>query len=203
MSLNTSLSDCSALDLNCAALFKIAKKNNLELPIPSVHVYLSGLIDLASDSIHQGYISKFVVGSPNKLKEVVDTSVNDKLPYVRPYRVSKYSGDFALTFNSILSTQTDIEFSAYCYSYAGYYSGKLGKKQESEVFGLLALKLDEYYPLLNIFYNHTRENPDFEVTDKDFLDFEKWFKNKHKIKDKKISFPKKIKQKKKNGLLLH
>jgi hypothetical protein len=163
------------LGLNCVALYKVAKLKGKSLPDERVHIYLAGLIDRFEKPSFE--MSKFVVGSIDELNKVVIANQGSFQPNAIPYLVSKYSGDYSTNYSAHISDIFNVSFPSACYSLAQYYGAKMGKKEESLIFGLLALNPEKYISLLSSYYSLLKED-DFEITDEDFQSFKKDLENK-------------------------
>jgi hypothetical protein len=193
--------ESSALGANCIALYKISKLDSLELPLPSLHVYLAGLVERLGNPAYQEKYSQYVVGTEKKLKEIVAKHESDPQPNSIPYLVARYSADFNTDWNAQLVVARDKEFPALCYSYAQFYSAKLGHRTESGLFGLMALSFGTCLELLGAYYQHMRGGPELEIDDQDFLEFKE---NYPEIANRvlRIVTPPKVRQKKEGKWLV-
>ena len=177
----SSFSENSTSDEKCLALFKIATEEGLDIPPPNVHMYLAQILEIPNNFKLQKTMSKYVVNSVEELNHIVEENRFSLYPNALPFLVSKMSGDFLTSYNSLISGgEKDVGFPAVCYSTAGFYGGKMGKREESQIFGLLAMDLDKYTNLLEKYHLRVRRDSNFNVDDNDFLEFKKRFMPKRK-----------------------
>ena len=171
-----SFSEDSTSDEKCLALFKIATEEGLDIPSPNVHIYLAQILEIPNNFRLQEIMSKYVVNSIEDLNHIVEENKSSLSPNALPFLVSKTSGDFFTSYNSLIGrNEKNIGFPTACYSAAGFYSGKMGKSEESQIFGLLAMDLDKYTNLLERYHSRIRMDSDFDVNDNDFREFKKRF----------------------------
>lgn len=192
-------SEISSGDEKCLALFKVAREEGVGLPVPSVHIYLAWILEMPNDGGLLKVMSEHAVSSSDELEKVVEENRNSISPNALPYLVGRASGDFATSYNSLMGESgRNVGFPAMCYSVAGFHGGKMGRREESQVFGLLALDLGRYIDLLKRYHSRVREDSDFEVTKEDCLAFKKYLGSEEKRVE--IVIPKK--KKKSGGLLI-
>ncbi|MBU0471111.1 MAG: hypothetical protein KKF89_02730 [Nanoarchaeota archaeon] len=189
-------------EINCVALYKVAKLHGIKLQEPRIHVYLSGVLQRVNDPSEQPIFSKFVVSSIDELASVEEKHQFDKFPNIVPYRYARSSGDFFINWNALVSEGRDYNFPSACYSVAEFHSKKIGYNEQSSIFGILALNTDQYLNLLALFHQHLRENPDFEITDDDFEDVKSDLNITFKKTKTEIATPSAIKQKSSDKLLI-
>jgi hypothetical protein len=193
--------ETTPLGIHCVAIHKVAKMYGLPLPSSNVHVYLAGLVERVSSPETQGIFSSYVVGSVDELLNKVTRHKNDPQPNAVPYLISRFSGDFFLDYNALLDAERDVDFPALCYSLAEFYSAKLGRRDERHVFRELAIKPEPHVDLLSKYHRHLRFHPDFELTDEDYLDFRKDFRDaaEHIVK---VEIPVRVRKKPSDKLLV-
>jgi hypothetical protein len=161
-----------SLGLNCIALYKIAKEKGYEIPIECVHMYLAGLINEFESPKKSEVFSKFVVNSVDELTGVIKRYEFDPQPHAVPFLVSKYSGDYHINLSAVVPEIRDTVLPSVCYSNAQFFARKMGEPN-AKIYGLLALDPEKYILLLSAYYQFVRNNPNFEITDKDYLNFKK------------------------------
>jgi len=169
------LFEAAPLGVNCVALHKIAKRDDLSLPMPHLHVYLAGLIERVNDPANQKKLREYVVGSKEHLAEVVERHRSDEMPFRIPFYAARHSGDFFTDMNAQLVTGRELEFPVYCYEQAQIYGKEMGRKTEVAVFNLLARTFGVCLELLARYYQAVRFDPLFEINERDYQAFKKEF----------------------------